>query len=110
MPARGPNLLEEHQAEGGQVRRPEILATRGASDAQRERVREEIEADRQRRLETQKQIRPDPAALDQIRAEVASCAAAPRMTGKVLDRDDHRKLIEDAIGDLDFSVLERESV
>jgi len=28
----------------------------------------------------------------------------------VLDRDDHRKLIEDAIGDLDFSVLEKESV
>ena len=29
------------------------------------------------------------------------------MTGKVLDRDDHRKLIEDAISELDFSVLER---
>ena len=27
----------------------------------------------------------------------------------MLDRDDHRRLIEDAIGDLDFSVLERES-
>ena len=32
-----------------------------------------------------------------------------KVTGKVLDRDDHRKLIEDAIGDLDFSALERES-
>ena len=31
------------------------------------------------------------------------------MTGKVLDRDDHRKLIEDAIGELDFSALEAES-
>jgi len=27
----------------------------------------------------------------------------------VLDRDDHRKLIEDAIGDLDFSALEGRS-
>ena len=27
----------------------------------------------------------------------------------MLDRDDHRKLIEDAIGDLDFSVLEKEN-
>jgi hypothetical protein len=29
------------------------------------------------------------------------------VTGKVLDRDDHRKLIEDAIGELDFSALEQ---
>jgi hypothetical protein len=32
------------------------------------------------------------------------------VTGKVLDRDDHRKLIEDAIGELDFSALEQERV
>ena len=31
----------------------------------------------------------------------------PKVTGKVLDRDDHRQLIEEAIGELDFSVLER---
>jgi len=28
----------------------------------------------------------------------------------VLDRDDHRKLIEDAIGELDFSALEKERI
>jgi hypothetical protein len=28
------------------------------------------------------------------------------VTGKVLDDQDHRRLIEDAIKDLDFSVLE----
>jgi hypothetical protein len=28
------------------------------------------------------------------------------VTGKVLDRDDHKRLIEDAIGELDFSALE----
>jgi hypothetical protein len=29
------------------------------------------------------------------------------VTGKVLDRDDQKKLIEDAISELDFTVLER---
>jgi F-type H+-transporting ATPase subunit b len=70
--------------------------------------------DRHRRLEdTKKQIDAETQrALDQIRAEVAelTLAATAKVTGKVLDRDDHRKLIEDAIGDLDFSVLEKETV
>ena len=87
---------------------------RKQSDAQRERVREETEADRQRRLEeTKKQIDAEThRALEQIRAEVADLTliATAKVTGKVLDRDDHRKLIEDAIGDLDFSVLEKETV
>ena len=50
--------------------------------------------------------------LEQIRAEVAelTLAATAKVTGKVLDRDDHRRLIEEAIRDLDFSVLERERV
>src|SRR3954447_23401188 len=108
------NLLEEHrklvaQAKGGAE---EILAeARKQADAQRERVREETEADRQRRLEdTKKQIEAETQrALEQIRSEVAELAmiATSKVTGKVLDRDDHRKLIEDAISDLDFSALER---
>jgi F-type H+-transporting ATPase subunit b len=111
------NLLEEHRKLIGKAKSDaeEILAdARRTSDAQRERVREETEADRQRRLEdTKKQIEAETQrALDQIRAEVAelALAATAKVTGKVLDRDDHRKLIEDAIGDLDFSVLEKESV
>src|SRR6266542_2883532 len=72
------------------------------------------EADRQRRLEeTKRQIEAETQrALEQIRAEVAelTLVATSKVTGKVLDRDDHRKLIEDAIGDLDFSVLEKERV
>ena len=111
------NLLEEHRKLIGKAKSDaeEILAdARRTSDAQRERVREETEADRQRRLEdTKKQIEAETQrALDEIRAEVAELAlvATAKVTGKVLDRDDHRKLIEDAIGDLDFSVLEKESV
>jgi F-type H+-transporting ATPase subunit b len=111
------NLLEEHRKLIGKAKSDaeDILAeARRTSEAQRERVREETEADRQRRLEdTKKQIEAETErALDQIRSEVAELAlvATAKVTGKVLDRDDHRKLIEDAIGDLDFSVLEKESV
>jgi F-type H+-transporting ATPase subunit b len=107
-------LLEEHRKLIARAKADaeEILAeARKQSDAQRDRVREETEADRQRRLEeTKKQIEGETQrALEQIRAEVAelTIVATSKVTGKVLDRDDHRKLIEDAIGDLDFSALER---
>jgi len=48
--------------------------------------------------------------LTQIRAEVAelTLVATAKVTGKVLDDEDHRRLITDAIKDLDFSVLEPE--
>src|SRR6187551_1503678 len=115
--AEGRRMLEEHRALIGQAKSEaaEILAdARKVADSQRERVKEEIETDRQRRLEeTRKQVEAETArALEQIRAEVAelTLAATAKVTGKVLDRDDHRRLIEDAIGDLDFSALERERV
>jgi F-type H+-transporting ATPase subunit b len=111
------HLLEEHRKLVGKAKSEaeDILAeARRVADAQRERVREETEADRQRRLEeTKRQIDAETQrALEQIRAEVAELAlvATSKVAGKVLDRDDHRKLIEDAIGDLDFSVLERDRV
>ena len=111
------HLLEEHRKLVGKAKAEAegILAeARRIADSQRERVREETEADRQRRLdETKRQIEAETQrALDQIRAEVAelTLVATSKVTGKVLDRDDHRKLIEDAIGDLDFSVLERDRV
>jgi F-type H+-transporting ATPase subunit b len=106
-------LLEEHRALIGQAKgqAEEILAeARRIADAQRERVKEETEADRQRRLEeTKRQIEAETQrALVMIRAEVASLTliATTKVTGKVLDRDDHKRLIEDAIGELDFSALE----
>jgi len=111
--AEAKTLLEEHRALIGQAKTEAggILAeARKVADSQRDRAREEIEEDRQRRLEdTRKQIEAETArALELIRAEVAelTLAATAKVTGKVLDRDDHRKLIEDAIGDLDFSALE----
>ncbi len=106
-------LLEEHRALIGQARgqAEQILAeARKVADSQRQRLKEETEADRQRRLEeTKRQIEAEThRALEQIRAEVAelTLVATTKVTGKVLDDADHRRLIEDAIKDLDFSVLE----
>jgi F-type H+-transporting ATPase subunit b len=106
-------LLEEHrslmQAARGDAE--QILAeARRVAESQRERMRDELEADRQRRIEeTTKQIEAETRrALEQIRVEVADLTleATSKVTGKVLTDDDHRRLIEDAIRELDFSVLE----
>jgi F-type H+-transporting ATPase subunit b len=106
-------LLEEHRSLIAQARGQgeEILAeARRVAESSRQRVKDETEADRQRRLEeTKRQIEAETQrALEQIRAEVAelTLVATTKVTGKVLDDDDHRRLIEDAIKDLDFSVLE----
>jgi len=110
-------LLEEHRALIAQARGQgeQILAdARKVADAQRQRVKDETEADRQRRLEeTKRQIEAEThRALQQIRSEVAELTliATTKVTGKVLDEADHRRLIDDAIQDLDFSVLEQEPV
>ena len=106
-------LLEEHRRLRAGARREaeEILAeARRVAEAQRDRVREETEADRQRRLEdTRRQIEAETRrALEQIREEVADLAltAATKVTRKSLNEADQRRLIEEAIGELDFSVLE----
>ena len=107
------SLLEEHRSLIGQARgqAEEILSeARRVAESQRQRVKDETEADRQRRLEeTRRQIEAEThRALEQIRAEVAdlTLVATAKVTGKVLDDADHRRLIEDAIKDLDFSALE----
>jgi F-type H+-transporting ATPase subunit b len=109
-------LLEEHRKLIAQARQQaeEIRAeVRNDAEATRERVREEAEADRQRRLEeTKRQIEAETArSLAQIRQEVAELTllAASKVTGKVLDSSDQRRLIDEAISSLDFSVLEEKT-
>ena len=106
-------LLEEHRAmlQSARGDAEQILAeARRVAESQRERMKEELEVERQRRLEdTTKQIEAETRrALEQIRAEVADLTliATSKVTGKVLTDDDHRRLIDDAISELDFSVLE----
>jgi F-type H+-transporting ATPase subunit b len=110
-------LLEEHRKLMGQAKgeAAEILAeARRVADAQLDRVRQEAEEERQRRLEeTRRQIDAETKrSLDQIRSEVAelTLAATARVTGKVLDAEDQRRLIDEAIAELDFSALEKETV
>ena len=107
------HLLEEHRKliAGAKNDAEEILAeARRVSESNVRRMREETEANRQRRLEdTRKQIEAETRrALEQIRAEVAdlSLIAAEKVTRKSLDDADHRRLIEEAVGELDFSALE----
>ena len=109
-------LLEEHRKLIAQARveAEEIRAeVRRDAEALRERAREETEADRQRRLEeTKRQIEAETArSLAQIRQEVAELTllAASKVTGKVLDSADQRRLIDEAISSLDFSVLEEKT-
>jgi F-type H+-transporting ATPase subunit b len=108
-------LLEQHRqliadAKGGAA---EILAdARKVSDAQIERVKEEADAERERRVEeTRRQIEAETKrSLDMIRSEVADLTleATARVTGKVLDTEDQRRLIDEAISELDFSALEKD--
>jgi len=107
-------LFEEHRKLIGQAKgeAEEILTeARRVGEATQRRMREETEADRQRRIDdTRKQIEAETRrALEQIRAEVAdlSLVAAEKVTRRSLDDAEHRRLIEEAVGELDFSVLER---
>jgi F-type H+-transporting ATPase subunit b len=108
-------LLDQHRALIGEAKSDaeEILAeARKVAESQRQRVKEEAEADRQRRLEeTRRQIEAETQrALTQIRAEVADLTliATEKVTRKALDERDQRRLIDEAVSELDFSVLERE--
>jgi F-type H+-transporting ATPase subunit b len=109
-------LLEEHRALIAQARHEaeEIRQdVRADSEKLRERAREEVEQDRHRRLEeTKRQIEAETQrALAQIRLEVADLTlqATAKVTGKVLDSKDQRRLIDEAISELDFSVLEEKT-
>lgn len=110
-------LLEEQRQLLAKARgsAEEILAdARRVADAQHKRLRDEIDAERQRRLEeTRREIQAETQrAIGQIRSEVAGLAleATAKVTGKVLSDKDQQRLIEEAIDELDFSVLERETV
>jgi F-type H+-transporting ATPase subunit b len=107
------SLLEEHRALIGQAKSQaeEILAeARRLASAQSERMRGEIEEDRQRRLEeTRRQIeQATQQALGEIRREVAelSLLAAEKITRMTLTGPDQQRLIDEALAEIDFSELE----
>jgi F-type H+-transporting ATPase subunit b len=105
-------LLEEHRKLIGEARAQseKILAeARSDAEAQRERVRSEAREDLERRLEeNRREIEAENRRLvEQIRREVVELTllAAEKVTGKVLDAEDQRRLIEEAVGEIDFDQL-----
>ena len=109
-------LLEEHHALVAKARGDAegiLSEARKVADSQRDRLKEELDVERARRVEeTRREIEAETRrSIETIRHEVADLTleATSKVTGKVLDDEDHRRLIEEAIGDLDFSVLEKET-
>jgi len=106
-------LLEEHRKLVAQARGDAegILAeARKLGDAQQQRMREETEEDRQRRLEeTERQIdQAKVQALNELKQAVAvlSLEAAEKITRKSLTDADQKRLIDEALAEIDFSQLE----
>ena len=106
-------LLEEHRSLIAQAKgeAETILAdARKVAASQQERMRSELDEDRQRRLdETLRQI--DQArvqALGDIRRQVGELAAlaTEKITRKTLTDADQKRLIDEALAEIDFSRLE----
>lgn len=86
------DILERSRA-SGETTKAEILAeAKAQADRRLEQARQQIERDTR-------------AALRDIKAQVADLAllAAEKVTVKSLSDDDHRRLIEDALKDVDLS-------
>jgi F-type H+-transporting ATPase subunit b len=88
----------------------EILdRARKAADAQERRAKEEARANREQMMEqTRREIEAETRrAIDEIRREVADLTviATEKLTRKSLTEEDQRRLLEDALSELDFSAL-----
>jgi F-type H+-transporting ATPase subunit b len=93
----------------------EEIVTR-ARRAAEEHEHESIEAARERRDDLLEQTKRDievetRRAIAEIRDEVTNLTilATERVTRKTLDSDDQRRLVEEALGELDFSALSSEN-
>jgi F-type H+-transporting ATPase subunit b len=105
-------LLEEYRARLKEAREQAediVVRARKAADsladdskAQATKQREELLAAARRDIEAETR-----RSLDEIRKEVANLTliATEKVTRKSLTPDDHRRLIEDALGEVDFSTL-----
>jgi F-type H+-transporting ATPase subunit b len=105
-------LLDEHRAliADARAQSEAILAeARKDGEAQRERARTEANADLERRLEeNRREIEAENRRLvEQIRREVIELTliASEKVTGKVLTADDQRRLIDEAVAEIDFDRL-----
>ena len=113
--AEAAKLLDEYRERLRQARtQSEDIVVR-ARKAAEEHQRESLEAARQQREELLDQTRKDieaetRRAIQEIRNEVADLTvlATEKVTRKSLDEADQRRLVEEALGELDFSALSGE--
>ena len=107
------SLLEEHKALIGKAKNDAegILAeARKLAETQGARMREETEQDRLRRLEeTKRQIeQATTSALNELKQAVAglSLEAAEKIAKLALSESDQKRLVDEALAEIDFSQLE----
>ena len=107
--------LEEYRARLREARAQADEIVARARKAGEVHERESLEEARVRREELLEQTRRDieaetRRAIQEIRAEVADLTilATEKVTRKALDEDDQRRLVEEALGELDFSQLSGE--
>ncbi len=105
-------LLEEYRERLGEARRQaeEIIErARKAGEAHERGSEEEALARREQLMEqTRREIELETRrAIDELRREVADLTveATEKVTRKTLTEEDQRRLIEDALSELDFSTL-----
>jgi F-type H+-transporting ATPase subunit b len=110
--AEAEELLEEYRARLKEAREQaeDIVArSRKAADAHIDETKSQAKEYREELLEaTRKDIEAETRrALDEIRKEVAdlTLVATEKVTRKSLDDADHRRLIEEALSEVDFSAL-----
>jgi F-type H+-transporting ATPase subunit b len=109
-------LLEEYRARLREAREQAddiVVRARRASESLQDEAKEAAKRQREELLEaTRRDIEAETRrALDEIRKEVATLTviATEKVTRKSLDDDDHRRLIQEALAEVDFSALEGRS-
>jgi F-type H+-transporting ATPase subunit b len=108
-------LLEEYRARLKEAREQAediVVRARQNADSERERTRAEARQQREELMEaTRRDIETETRrAIDDIRREVANLTviATEKVTRKALDEQDQRRLIEEALSEVDFSALAKE--
>jgi F-type H+-transporting ATPase subunit b len=110
--AEADELLEEYRARLREAREQAediVVRARKAADSLQDQSKAEATQQREELLaSTRRDIEAETRrALDEIRKEVANLTviATEKVTRKSLTPDDHRRLIEDALREVDFSAL-----
>jgi F-type H+-transporting ATPase subunit b len=108
-------LLEEYRARLKEAREQAediVVRARQNADAERDRTRADARRQREELMEaTRRDIEAETRrAIEDIRREVANLTviATEKVTRKTLDEEDQRRLIEEALSEVDFSSLAKE--